>query len=30
LKDANGNEISPTSCSKETGEVAELLGLDKN
>jgi threonine synthase len=30
LKDSNGNEISPTSCSKETGEVAELLGLDKN
>jgi hypothetical protein len=26
----NGNEISPTSCSKETSEVAELLGLDKN
>jgi ATP-dependent DNA helicase RecG len=30
LKDANGNEITPVSCSKETAEVAEILGLDKN
>jgi threonine synthase len=30
LKDVDGNEISPVSCSKETEEVAELLGLVRN
>lgn len=30
LKDENGNEVSPTSCSKDAAEVAELLGLEKN
>jgi hypothetical protein len=30
LKDANGDDITPVSCSKETAEVAEILGLDKN
>jgi threonine synthase len=30
LKDASGNDITPVSCSKETEEVAEILGLDKN
>jgi threonine synthase len=30
LKDESGNEVSPTSCSKDAAEVAELLGLEKN
>ena len=30
LKDENGNDISPTSCSNSAAEVAELLGLEKN
>jgi threonine synthase len=30
LKDENGQEINPVSCSKETSEVAELLGLERN
>ena len=30
LKDEQGNEVSPTSCSKDAAEVAELLGLEKN
>jgi threonine synthase len=30
LKDENGEEVKPTSCSKDASEVAELLGLEKN
>jgi threonine synthase len=30
LKDENGEEVKPTSCSKDAAEVAELLGLEKN
>jgi threonine synthase len=30
LKDENGEEVKPTSCSKDATEVAELLGLEKN
>lgn len=30
LKDEKGEEVKPTSCSKDAAEVAELLGLEKN
>jgi len=30
LKDENGEEVKPTSCSKDAAEVAEILGLEKN
>ena len=30
LKDESGNDIQPTTCSKNAAEVAELLGLEKN
>jgi threonine synthase len=30
LKDEQGNDVSPTSCSNSAAEVAELLGLERN
>ena len=30
LKDENGDEVKPTSCSKDAAEVAELLGLERS
>lgn len=30
LKDEHGEEVKPTSCSKNAAEVAELLGLERN